>query len=76
MRADDLPSKKVRGYNGYVLRREGKALIFGGDTARTDAFANLKSGEPYAAAIMPIGAYQPWIWNHCTPTGVFGLGES
>ena len=20
-----------------------------------------------AAAIMPIGAYRPWIWNHCTP---------
>ncbi len=18
-------------------------------------------------AIMPIGAYRPWIWNHCTP---------
>ena len=61
------PSKKIRGYNGYVLRREGKALLFGGDTARTEAFASLRSDGPYLAAIMPIGAYDPWIWNHCSP---------
>jgi L-ascorbate metabolism protein UlaG (beta-lactamase superfamily) len=61
------PSNKSRGYNGYVLRREGKAVLFGGDTARINTFASARSGGPYAAAIMPIGAYQPWIWNHCTP---------
>jgi L-ascorbate metabolism protein UlaG (beta-lactamase superfamily) len=61
------PSSRTRGYNGYVLRREGKALIFGGDTAFTPAFAAVKSRGPFEAAIMPIGAYHPWIWNHCTP---------
>lgn len=61
------PSKKPRGYNGYVLRREGKSILFGGDTAKTGTFAALRSHGPYAAAIMPIGAYDPWIWNHCTP---------
>ncbi|HWH69766.1 MAG TPA: MBL fold metallo-hydrolase [Candidatus Sulfotelmatobacter sp.] len=61
------PSELVRGYNGYVLRREGKALLFGGDTARTSLFADIRSAGPYQAAIMPIGAYQPWVWNHCTP---------
>ncbi len=61
------PSELERGYNGYILRREGKALIFGGDTALTPHFAELHSHGPFAAAIMPIGAYQPWIWNHCTP---------
>jgi L-ascorbate metabolism protein UlaG (beta-lactamase superfamily) len=61
------PSHLRRGYNGYILRREGRALLFGGDTARTELFTSLRSRGPFAAAIMPIGAYRPWIWNHCTP---------
>ena len=42
-------------------------ILFGGDTARTELFAVLRSRGPFDAAIMPIGAYRPWIWNHCTP---------
>ena len=61
------PSEMERGYNGYVLRREGHALIFGGDTALTGTFEDLRSRGPYEAAIMPIAAYDPWIRNHCTP---------
>jgi L-ascorbate metabolism protein UlaG (beta-lactamase superfamily) len=61
------PGELERGYNGYVLRREGKALLFGGDTALTDSFSKLRSQGPIEAAIMPIGAYRPWIRNHCTP---------
>jgi L-ascorbate metabolism protein UlaG (beta-lactamase superfamily) len=57
-----------RGYNGYILAREGRAICFGGDTAYTDAFANLRRRErPLDLAIMPIGAYDPWIRAHCTP---------
>lgn len=61
------PSEKPRGYNGYVLQREGKTILFGGDTAYTPLFADLKSRGPFVAAIMPIAAYQPWIANHCNP---------
>jgi len=61
------PSEVPRGYNGYTLRREGKAILFAGDTALTPLFANLRSRGPFEAAIMPIGAYRPWIRNHCTP---------
>ena len=61
------PSELNRGYNGYVLRREGKAILFGGDTADTPLFSALHSRGRFEAAIMPIGAYRPWIWNHCTP---------
>jgi L-ascorbate metabolism protein UlaG (beta-lactamase superfamily) len=56
-----------RGYNGYVLEREGKKLLFGGDTAHTSLFANYRTHGPFEAAIMPIGAYNPWIQSHCTP---------
>jgi L-ascorbate metabolism protein UlaG (beta-lactamase superfamily) len=61
------PSELNRGYNGYILRREGKALLFAGDTAHTKVFARHRASGPFEAAIMPIGAYQPWIRNHCTP---------
>lgn len=56
-----------RGYNGYVLAREGKRIIFGGDTAWTESFRSLRRDGPAELAIMPIGAYRPWISNHCTP---------
>jgi L-ascorbate metabolism protein UlaG (beta-lactamase superfamily) len=61
------PSEKARGYNGYLLRRGGKSILFGGDTAYTSNFAEVGSRGPYEVAIMPIGAYRPWIRNHCTP---------
>jgi L-ascorbate metabolism protein UlaG (beta-lactamase superfamily) len=60
-------SDTYRGYNGYVLEREGKKIIFGGDTAMTDSFRSLRNEGPYELAIMPIGAYQPWVCSHCTP---------
>lgn len=62
------PREKIdRGYNGYILRREGKAILFGGDTAETTLFRDLRSRGPFEVALMPIGAYDPWIRAHCTP---------
>jgi L-ascorbate metabolism protein UlaG (beta-lactamase superfamily) len=58
---------KARGYNGYILSRGGKKILFGGDTAYTDKFAGLRSKGPFDCAIMPIGAYDPWIFAHCSP---------
>jgi L-ascorbate metabolism protein UlaG (beta-lactamase superfamily) len=56
-----------RGYNGYVLERNDRRIIFGGDTALSDSFAELRAFGPIDLAIMPIGAYNPWIHSHCTP---------
>jgi L-ascorbate metabolism protein UlaG (beta-lactamase superfamily) len=61
------PKKAPRGYNGYLLEREGRKLLFGGDTAYTPLFAALRAHGPFDVAIMPIAAYQPWLRNHCTP---------
>lgn len=58
---------KHRGYNGYILERNGKKLLFGGDTALSPSFGALRSKGPFEIACMPIGAYAPWIWSHCTP---------
>jgi L-ascorbate metabolism protein UlaG (beta-lactamase superfamily) len=56
-----------RGYNGYLLERKGRRIIFAGDTAMTDSFAELRSQGEIDLAIMSIGAYNPWIRSHCTP---------
>jgi L-ascorbate metabolism protein UlaG (beta-lactamase superfamily) len=61
------PNDRDRGYNGYILRREGKAILFGGDTGYTPLFREWRRHGPFQAAIMPIAAYNPWIRNHCTP---------
>jgi L-ascorbate metabolism protein UlaG (beta-lactamase superfamily) len=55
-----------RGYNGYLLTRGGKTILFGGDTALCDTFKGL-SGRKVEAAIMPIGSYGRGTGNHCTP---------
>jgi L-ascorbate metabolism protein UlaG (beta-lactamase superfamily) len=56
-----------RGYNGYVMERNGRCILFAGDTAMTDTFAELRKYGPIDLAIMSIAAYNPWIRNHCTP---------
>jgi L-ascorbate metabolism protein UlaG (beta-lactamase superfamily) len=56
-----------RGYNGYLLERNSHRIIFSGDTALTDSFAQLRASGSIDLAIMPIGAYNPWIHSHCTP---------
>jgi len=58
--------KDGRSYNAYIIEREGKKILFGGDTAYTALFENHKS-ENVNIAIMPIGAYNPWTRNHCNP---------
>jgi len=56
-----------RGYNGYSIETGAHRVLFGGDTALTDSFRSLKTHRPYDLAIMPVGAYDPWIHYHCTP---------
>ena len=65
-----------RGYNGYLLERNGRRLIFGGDTAFTERFAQLNDGWPIDLAIMAIGAYHPWIRSHASPEQVVQMCDA
>lgn len=56
-----------RGYTGYVVEAGGHRVLFAGDTAITDHFRGVRRSKPVDLAIMPIGAYNPWIRFHCTP---------
>ena len=62
-----IRSDTYRGYNGYTIEAGRFRVLFGGDTAITTAFRSLKGSRPYDLAIMPVGAYNPWIHAHCTP---------
>jgi L-ascorbate metabolism protein UlaG (beta-lactamase superfamily) len=65
-----------RGYTGFVVEREGRKLLIGGDTASTQAFRHHRRFGPFEAAVMPIGAYDPWISNHCTPEQAVTMADA
>lgn len=65
-----------RGYAGFVLEREGRRLLIGGDTASTESFRDHRRFGPFEAAVMPIGAYDPWIRNHCTPEQAITMADA
>lgn len=58
--------KDGRSYNGYLMKRKGKSVLFGGDMRMHNKLEIIKN-ENVDIALMPIGAYNPWIQSHCTP---------
>ncbi len=64
-----------RGYNGYLIETARYRILFAGDTAYTDSFRQIRSSRPIDLAIMPIGAYDPWIAAHCNPEQAFAMAN-
>ena len=65
-----------RSYNAYVLTRNGRSIVFGGDTAYHEKFKALRQrSNPIDLAIMPIGAYDPWISNHANPEQALAMAD-
>jgi len=62
-----LQRDDYRGYNGYLIERNGRRILFSGDTAFTETFGELRKSGPIDLAIFAIAAYNPWIRSHCTP---------
>lgn len=57
-----------RGYGGFLITKNDRAIVFGGDTAYTRAFSELRKRFPRIdLAILPIGAYDPYIYAHANP---------
>lgn len=65
---------KGRSYNAYLIEKNGKKIFFGGDTAFTDGFKSLQN-EKIDVALMPIGAYKPWISSHCNPEEALKMAD-
>jgi L-ascorbate metabolism protein UlaG (beta-lactamase superfamily) len=64
-----------RGYNGYVIESGRYRAVFAGDTAYTQSFRQLRTSKPVDLAIMPIGAYNPWIHVHCNPEQALAMAN-
>jgi L-ascorbate metabolism protein UlaG (beta-lactamase superfamily) len=64
-----------RGYGGFLLERGGTRVLYTGDTAATDLFRRYADPTGVDLAILPIGAYNPWIANHASPEQAWQIGR-
>ncbi len=65
---------KHRGYGGFLVEKRGRALVFGGDTAYTTAFRRIgERGANVVLAMLPIGAYDPYIHAHANPEQAWAM---
>jgi L-ascorbate metabolism protein UlaG (beta-lactamase superfamily) len=61
------PWERERGYCGYLLSRGDVRVLFASDTAYSPELAAYAKQRHVTVAILGIGAYDPWVWNHETP---------
>jgi L-ascorbate metabolism protein UlaG (beta-lactamase superfamily) len=66
------PWEADRGYNSYVIEKDGIRMLVACDTAFTPLFAALKDDPPLIAAFS-VGAYDPWIRHHANPEQVWEM---
>lgn len=65
-----------RSYNAYLISKNGGRVLFAGDTAYHEKFKTLKErGLTIDLAMMPIGAYDPWIHNHANPEQAMKMAD-
>jgi L-ascorbate metabolism protein UlaG (beta-lactamase superfamily) len=70
-----MRTDSYRGYNGYTIEAGRYRVLFGGDTAATASFRGLKRRRDFDLAMMPVGAYNPWIHYHCTPEQAWQMAQ-
>ena len=58
-----------RGYNSYLISKDGRGILFAGDTGYSKIFAEKGKEQNLSLAFFPISAYKPdWFQvNHATP---------
>ncbi|HEV3112999.1 MAG TPA: MBL fold metallo-hydrolase [Candidatus Binataceae bacterium] len=66
------PWEADRGYNSYVIEKDGIRMLIACDSAFTPLFSQLHDDPPLIAAFS-IGAYDPWIRNHANPEQVWEM---
>ena len=63
-----------RGFGGFLLEKSGRRVLYAGDTAYTGLYREY-AGRGIDLAILPIGAYDPWIANHASPEEAWRMGR-
>jgi L-ascorbate metabolism protein UlaG (beta-lactamase superfamily) len=61
------PWDRERGYNGLLLAKHRRSVLFGGDTALTSRLPAAVGGRKPDLVMLPIGAYNPYIHSHASP---------
>lgn len=65
-----------RSYNAYLLTKNDRHIVFGGDTSYHELFRTLADRRiAVEVAMMPIGAYDPWIRNHANPEQAVAMSD-
>jgi L-ascorbate metabolism protein UlaG (beta-lactamase superfamily) len=74
-----------RSFNAFMIEGPDpngvlRSIVFAGDTAYIETFKKLgerlrSEGRFVDLAIMPIGAYEPWIEAHCNPEQAWQMTE-
>jgi len=67
------PWDRDRGYNGLLLTKHRRSVLFGGDTAYTERLPHAIRGRRPDVAILPIGGYNPYIHSHASPEQAWEL---
>lgn len=70
-----LRTDTYRGYNGYLIEAGRYRVLFAGDTADTYKLNRIAGSKRVDMAIMPIGAYNPWVRFHCTPEQAWRMSQ-
>ena len=61
-----------RGFNAYLIESAKRRVLYGGDTAYFDGFADIGKVD---LAIFGIGAYDPYIAAHATPEQAWAMAD-
>lgn len=66
---------RQRGYGGFLVESRGRRILFSGDTAYTEMYRPIGQSGGVDLAILPIGAYDPWIGNHANPEQAWSMAR-
>ncbi len=61
------PWDRERGYNGLLLTKHKRSVLFAGDTAYSDRMIAALKGRRPDVLMLPIGGYDPYIQSHASP---------
>jgi len=61
------PWDRDRGYNGLLLTKHKRSILFAGDTAYSGELISALKGRRPDVVMLPIGGYNPYISSHASP---------
>ncbi|RPI09694.1 MAG: MBL fold metallo-hydrolase [Zetaproteobacteria bacterium] len=68
-----FPWDRDRGYNGFLLTKNKRSVLFAGDTAYSADLLSALRGRRPDVVMLPIGGYNPYIHSHASPEQVWDM---